>query len=158
MDLSKLSMGDKVIAGSALAYFIFMFFPWFELDLGPGDIFISGTADANGFDVGFLWGFFPLLLALIMVAIVAVKAFSPDTELPELPIGYGQLLLGLGSLAAVLVVLKLLIGEDFFSRQFGLFLAALAAIGLAAGGFLKMQEGDEATTPGSAPPPPPPAA
>jgi hypothetical protein len=95
--------------------------------------------------VGFLWGFFPLLLALIMVAIVAVKAFSPDTDLPELPITYGQLLLGLGGLAALLVVIKLLIGEDFFSRTFGLFLAAAAAIGLAVGGFLKMKEGEDAT-------------
>lgn len=148
MDLDKLSTGDKVIAGSAIAYFIFMFFPWFELDLGPGDIFISGTADANGFDVGFLWGFFPLLLALLMVLIVALQAFSPDTQLPELPITYGQLLLGLGGLAAFLVILKLLIGEDFFSRQFGLFLATFAAIGLAVGGFLRMQE--DASSQGSA--------
>jgi hypothetical protein len=146
VDLSKLSMGDKVIAGSALAYFIFMLFPWFEFDAGDitGGLLVGSGVDANGFDVGFLWGVFPLILAIIMVAIIAVKTFSPDTELPELPFSYGQLQLGLGSLAALLLVLKLLLGEDFFSRQFGLFLATLAAIGLAAGGFLKMQESDEA--------------
>jgi hypothetical protein len=147
MDLSKLTTGDKVIAGSALAYFIFLFFPWFEVDIAGIDFGSAG--EYNGFDVGFLWGVFPFILALLMVVIVAVRAFSPDASLPELPIGYGQLLLGIGALAALLVVLKLLIGEDGgvgvnFSRSFGLFLAALAAIGLAAGGFLKMQEGDDA--------------
>jgi hypothetical protein len=153
VDLSKLSTGDKVIVGSALAYFIFMFLPWFEFDAGglTGGL-VTGGVDANGFDVGFLWGFFPLILALVMVAIVAVRAFSPDTELPELPFTYGQLLLGLGGLAALLVVLKLLIGEDLFNRQFGLFLAALAAIGLAAGGFLKMQEGEDAVAGGGGDP------
>lgn len=145
MDLSKLTTGDKVILGSAAAYFIFLFLPWFEFDAaGVTGGLVTGGVDANGFDVGFLWGLFPLILALVMVAIVAVRAFSPDTELPDLPITYGQLLLGLGGLAAFLVIVKLLIGEDFFNRQYGLFLATLAAIGLAVGGFLKMQEGDDA--------------
>jgi hypothetical protein len=145
VDLSKLTTGDKVVAGSALAYFIFMFFPWFSFDAGEltGGIVIGGQ-DFNGFDVGFLWGVFPLILALLMVAVIAVKAFSPDTDLPELPVSYGQLQLALGGLAAFLVILKLLIGEDFVSRSFGLFLATLAAIGLAAGGYLKMQEDDSA--------------
>ena len=59
--------------------------------------------------------------------------------------------LGLGGLAALLVVLKLLIGEDPSSvvkRAFGLFIAAIAAIGLAAGGFLKFQEGEDAPAAG----------
>lgn len=146
MDLDKLSMGDKVIAGSALAYFIFMFFPWFSFDSGSvsGGIVVGINQDFNGFDVGFLFGLFPLILALVMVAVIAVKLFSPETALPELPITYGQLHLILGGLAAFLVVIKLLIGEDFVDRSFGLFLATIAILGLAAGGFLKMQEGDDA--------------
>jgi hypothetical protein len=140
-----------VILGSALAYFIFLFFPWFSIDVAGVDL--GGAGDYNGFDVGFLWGVFPLILALLMVAVVAVRAFSPETDLPDLPVSYDQLLLGLGGLAALLVVLKLLIGEDAvlgvdFDRSFGLFLATLAAIGLAAGGFLKMQEDQGAPSEG----------
>lgn len=150
MDLSKLSMGDKVIAGSTLVYLIaYLFLPWFSIDIGSDALGIGVSADFGGSDVGFLWSTFPLLLALLMVAVIAIKLFSPDTTLPELPISYGQLHLALGGLAALLVILKLLIGEDgafgvSIDRSYGLFLAALAAAGLAAGGFLKMQESDDA--------------
>lgn len=148
MDLSKLSLGDKIIGGAALVYLISMFLPWFTIDLD-----FLGSADANGFDVGFLWGFFPLLLAIVMVVQIVLDKMT-TTQLPEIPATWGQVHLGLGGLAALLVVLKLLIGEsDPWSRSFGLFLATLAAIGLAVGGFFKMQEeGGTATTGSSSPP------
>lgn len=151
MDLSKLSMGDKVIAGSTLGFIVFYFLPWFSIDIGADTIGIGVSADFNGTDVGFLWGTFPLLLALVSVGIIAVRTFAPDTKLPELPVSYGQLHMILGGLAALLVVLKLLIGEDgafgiSIDRSYGLFLATLAALGLAAGGFLKMQEDDGVST------------
>lgn len=153
MDLNKLSTADKVIAGSAIAFFIFMFFDWFTVSAGSGAFSVS--AGGSGWDVGFLWGVFPMLLGFVMLGIVAVRAFSPDTDLPDLPITYGQLLLGLGGLAGFLVVLKLIIGESDqgisgidISRSVGLYLATLAAIGLAVGGFLKMQEGEDAPTGG----------
>jgi hypothetical protein len=149
VDLDRLSMGDKVIAGSTIGFVIFYFLPWFSIDIGAETLGIVASADFNGGDVGFLWGTFPLLLALISVGIIAVRLFAPDATLPELPISYGQLHMALGGLAAFLVVLKLLIGEDgafgvSIDRSYGLFLATLAALGLAAGGFLKMQEDEGA--------------
>jgi hypothetical protein len=138
VDLNKLSTSDKVIAGSAIALLIFSFLPWFGFD---------GESAGNGWDF-FLWGIIPVLLGLVMLAQVAITAFSPETKLPDLPITWGQVHLGAGILAAVLVVLKLLIGHSEsafgftvdFDRQYGLFLSALAAVGLAVGGFLKFQE------------------
>lgn len=145
MDLNKLTTADKVIAGSGIVLFIAYFLPWFKADAGIVSV------SASGGDVGFLWATLPMLLGLIAAAIViATKLF--DVKLPDLPAPLGQILLGIGALAAVLVVLKLIIGEDDdaaaavgidISRSFGIFLAALAAIGLAVGGYLKMQEGDE---------------
>jgi hypothetical protein len=145
VDLNKLSTGDKVIAGSGILLFIAYFLPWFKVDFDFG-FGSAGSVSANGSDVGFLWSTFPMLLGLVMLGVVvASKLF--DAKLPELPIPWGQALLGIGGLAALLVVLKLLIGEDpsdVVTRSYGLFIAALAAIGLAVGGFLKMQEGDDA--------------
>lgn len=146
MDLNKLTLSDKVIAGSAIALLIFSFLPWFTFDLGP----FGGNVSVNGWDVGFLWGVFPVILGIIMLVQVALTAFSPETKLPDLPVTWGQVHLGAGGLAALLVVLKLLIGQDGFSRGFGLFLAAVAAIGLAAGGFLKFQAEKSGTS--AAPP------
>jgi hypothetical protein len=161
VDLSKLSTADKVISISAIVLFIASFLPWFKVEVEGGEGFGGAVADGNGWDVGFLWSGIPVLLGLAMLAIIAIRAFSPDTSLPDLPVTWGQAFLGAGALAALLVLLKLLIGEDDggfdfveVNRAYGLFLAAIAAIGLAVGGFLKMQE-DNATggaTPGAAPP------
>lgn len=142
MDLSKLSTSDKVVAGSGLALFIFSFFPWYGVDGFDGG--------RNGWDY-FLFGIIPVILGLAMVAVVALKAFS-DTDLPDLPIPWGQAMLIAGALAAILVVLKLLIGDDVLGfdldRKFGLFLSALSAIGLAVGGYLKSQESGDAPSAG----------
>ncbi len=148
MDLNKLTTSDKIIAGSGIILFIAYFLPWFKVDFGA----FGGSASASGGDVDFLWSTLPMLLGLILAGIViANKLF--DVKLPDLPIPWGQAFLGAGALAAVLVVLKLIIGEDpseLVDRSYGLFLAALAAIGLAVGGWLKFQEGDSGTTSGDA--------
>jgi hypothetical protein len=153
VDLNKLTTSDKVVAGSGILLFIAYFLPWFKVDFGP----LGGSASASGGDVGFFWATLPMLLGLIAAGVViATKLF--DVKLPDLPIPWGQAYLAAGGLAAFFVVLKLLIGEDpssIVKRSFGLFIAALAAIGLAAGGFLKFQEGDDTPSsdggPGAAP-------
>jgi len=148
VDLNKLTTSDKVIAGSGIVLFIAYFLPWFKVDFGQ----FGGSVSASGGDVGFLWSTFPMLIGLLLAgSVIATKLF--DVKLPDMPVPLGQIYLGLGGLAAVLVVLKLLIGEDpseLVKRSFGLFIAAIAAIGLAAGGFLKFQEGDAAAPPPSA--------
>ncbi len=133
MDLSKLTTGDKVVAGSGIALLIFNFFPQF----GKG----SYTEGA-----GFL-GWLAVLIGIVMVAEVVVSKLT-TAKLPDLPIGTGQLHLILGGAAAALEVLQLALGRKYgvlgvsitLDRKFGLFLAVLAAIGLAVGGFLKSKE------------------
>lgn len=142
MDLSKLTTSDKVIAGSGILLFIAYFLPWFKVD-GLGE-----SVNFDGGDVGFLFATLPMLIGLVMAGVViASKMF--DVKLPDLPVPWGQAHLGLGGLAALLVILKLLIGEDVFGfeldRAFGLFVAVIAAIGLAVGGFLKFQAGEDAS-------------
>jgi hypothetical protein len=165
MDLSKLKTSDWVIGVSAIVLLISSFLDWFTADIGGGDAFISGSVSANGWDLDAwpLWVGLPVLIGLAMLAIVAVRAFSPQTELPQLPIGWGQALFFAGVLSAVLVLLKFLIGEDAgsypgvdidVSRSLGIFLALLATIGLAAGGFLQWQDEKSGTSAGTAPPTP----
>lgn len=170
MDISKLKTSDWVIAGSGLVLFIASFLDWFTVSVDDNSgLGIGGEVGAgNGWDVGFFWAGIPVLLGLAMIAVVAIRAFSPETKLPDLPIGWGQTLFIAGVIAAVIVLLKLLIGEDVdgaealgidIERAFGLFLATLAAIGLAVGGFLKWQEEKSGAALGggsTAPPPPPP--
>lgn len=145
MDLSKLTTSDKIIAGSGILLFIAYFLPWFKVD-GFGD-----SVSWSGGDVGFLWSTLPMLIGLVMAGLViASKMF--DVKLPDPPVPWGQAYLGLGALAALLVLIKLLIGEEVLGfdldRGFGLFVAAIAAIGLAVGGFLKFQAGEDAPSAG----------
>jgi len=139
VDLSKLTTSDKLIAGSGIVLFIASFLPWFTADVEGFDV-----GDANGWDVGFGWAGLPALLGLAAAAIILVTKLG-TADMPDLPISWGQAFLGAGALSALLVVLKLLMGEDGndfvkVDRAWGLFLAAIAALAFAGGGYLKFQE------------------
>lgn len=159
MDLNKLSTGDKVIAGSGLLFLISMFLPWWGLDFGE-----FGSASNNGFDY-FLTGWLPLLIVLAMVALIYITRFT-TTALPNPPLTWNQLYLIAGGVVAALLVLRVVIGADEgaggftvdLDRMWGLWVALIAALGVAAGGFLKSQEPEVAPAAGpyGSPPPPPP--
>lgn len=156
MDLNKLTLGDKVLAGSGIALFIFSFLRWYGLDrtVGTGSFKQSFSYSENGWDY-FLFGILPALLALALVAYVVMRLLD-GVDLPQLPVPWGVVVLGAAALAALLVILKLLMGASHsgvdLDRKYGIFLATLAALGLAAGGFLKFQEdgGANATRGGNA--------
>lgn len=140
MDLNKLSMPEKIISASAIVLLIASFLPWFTASIeGFGSDSINGWSS----DVGFLWGVLPLLLGLVMLAHVVLTNFADNVKLPDWPWPMIHMIAGIA--AGALIILKLLIGIDDggasafgveISRGIGIYLAALAGIGLAAGGFL----------------------
>jgi len=156
MDLNKLSNGDKVIGISSILLVLLSFFPWFGKD-GFGVSYSE-----SGWDQ-FPFGVLAILLAVAMLVVVIIKAFT-EVELPAKVgnLGWGQILLIAGAIVAGFLVLLLLIGAKQFGvtldRKWAGMLATLAGIGLLAGGFLKMQEDKAGETGGrGAPPPAPPA-
>jgi len=156
MDLNRLTNGDKVIGISGILLFIFSFLPWYGFDEA------GFSASRNGWDY-FLFGIIPTLIGVALVALVIIQRMT-DVALPDVgSLSWGQLSLIAAGVAAVLVILKLLIGDDVgafgftadLDRQYGIFLATIATLGLVAGGFLKMQEDRAGATGGTTPPPPP---
>jgi hypothetical protein len=168
MDFNKLSTADKVIGGSALLFLISMFLPWWGKDFGSEFGIDAGTYSNSGWDY-FLTGWLPLLLVIVMVAQIVLAKLT-TTQLPEIPLKWGQVHLICGIAVAALVVLRLIIPsndlpggfEADLDLMYGMFVAVIAAIGIGVGGFLKSKEpedayaGGPATYPGTQPPPPPP--
>ncbi len=159
MDLSKLSTSDKVISIGGLVLFIAAFLPWFTADYPGDEFFRAASYDANGWDVGFIWAGVPGLLGLAAAGVILATKLG-SAKVPDLPISWGQAFLFAGGLSAVLVVLKLLVGEDAptafelaggsVDRSWGLFVATIAALAFAAGGYLKFQE-EKAAPPANGP-------
>ncbi len=145
MDLSKLTTGDKVVAGSGIALFIFSFFPWFGIDVGFASYSESGWSS--------IFSLLAILVGIAMALIVLLPMFG--VELPELGMPWSQILFITGIVAVALLVLQLLVGSSTagvdLDRKIGVFLGVVAGAGLCFGGFLKKQEGD--TAPSAGPPP-----
>lgn len=151
MDLNKLSPSEQVIAGCGVALLVFSFLPWFGV----------GCISHNGWSTTF--SAIGILVGAVMVAQVVLARLT-TASLPKLPISWGQLHFILGLVALTLLVLQFVVGDELTTppalpgapevsfeanRQFGIFLAVLAAVGLAIGGFLRRREPD--VPPGIAP-------
>lgn len=155
MDLSKLTLADKIIAATGIVLLIdLLFLPWHSIDLGPfGSVTRSGIESPNGF-----WGILALLLTIVVLAVLVITRFT-TTKLPDLPVPLNRAIF-FGTIAVLaLLVLKLLLEMD--ALGFGSWLAILLGAGMVYGGFLKSQEAAPAAGYGgvspSTPPPPPPA-
>ncbi len=147
MDLSKLKPSDWMVGGGAIVFLIAMVLPWYGF--GDGGFSVNNT----GFSY-FLSGIIPLLLIIGVFVLTVLPKLVDSINLPD-PIGplpRLQAALAAAGLAAILVVLRLLIASDNVGsvdvgqnadRKFGLILAVLAVLAVAAGAFIKNQEGDD---------------
>ncbi len=131
LKLQRLSSGERIAAGSALALFVCMFFGWFNF----------------GFTTDNAWEslhFISPILAITIAATLGI-AFMKATERSLGDIPADSLIFVLGCTSAVLVLFRLidpvsLPGAEGFqasgSVEAGLFLGLIAAGGIAAGGYM----------------------
>ncbi|MCB1031912.1 MAG: hypothetical protein KDA95_11275 [Acidimicrobiales bacterium] len=150
MDLSKLTLSDKIIGGTAIAMVInLLFLPWHKVSMFGISETRSGVQSPNSF-----WGLLALLLALALIAVIIVRKVT-DVELPEVPLPWGQLTFFATIAVGALVLIKLISETDFLG--FGAYLAVLLGGGMIYGGFLGKDDADSSTSLGSgsgAPPTP----
>jgi hypothetical protein len=156
VDINKLSLGDKIVAGSGiLLFFLILFAPWHEIDFGSEFGLSGGTVTENAFyGEGDAVGW-PALIAFILllavIAVVLIRKLVDNVSLPELPIPWNQAIFYATVAIPVLLLLKLLLFNDFIA--FWAYIDILLGIGMAYGGFLIWKEADAPST-GSAPPTP----
>lgn len=179
MDTSRLRTGELIAAVSGIALLIFMFLPWFGVDLGIADavedlgITVPDTDDSVNLSAWESFSFIDLVLAITALVAVGLAIATAMATTVNLPVAASALTAGLGILSTLLVLYRILdpVGET--DRKIGLFLGLIAAAGIAYGGWKSMQEegttfageadrvqdrvGDDDRVGGPGEPPPPPA-
>jgi hypothetical protein len=155
VDTSRLRFGDLIAAGGAVVLFISMFLDWYKVEFkGLGGTGIGATsAGGSAWDTLGIGKIILLLVVLGVIAIVVVRATG--TAVPQLPAPLSTIILGLGGLAVLYTLFRLIViphgdvpsGLDDaidFGRGIGVFLAFLSALAITAGGFLSARERGEA--------------
>jgi hypothetical protein len=178
MDTGRLRTGELIAAVSGVALLIVMFLPWFGVDFGGGEaleglgVDVSVPEVSEDFNAWESFDFIDLVLFVTAVVAIGLGVAAAMSQQVNLPVATSAIVAGLGILATVLVIYRILDPVGEADRKFGLFLGLIAAAGVAYGGWRSMQEegtsfgaqadrlqdrvggGDEPPPP---PPPPPPS-
>jgi hypothetical protein len=144
VDLNKLSLGDRIVAGLGIVEFLLLLIvPWHSVDIF-GETFTIKALEGDGDAVA--WPAFLALIVLIaLVAVVLIRKLAPQVNLPELPVAWSQAIFYAAIAVPVLLFLKLILQTD--SLSFWAYILILIGAGIAYGGFLISQESETSTAP-----------
>jgi hypothetical protein len=153
MDTSKLTTGDIVAGVGGIVLLIALFLPWYGVSVELANVSFSDSATAwEALDV------IDILLFLIAIAAIGLVAAQAAGQLaPDFPTG--TVLLGLGGLAVLLVLYRIIDipagdvpDEVDLSRKLGIFIALIGAGAVAYGGWTTGAETPGAGAPATPPP------
>jgi hypothetical protein len=133
MDAGRLSQGAMIAAISGLVLFISLFFDWVGIEVtGVGSASQTGWESQSSLDIY-------LLIVSVIAVVPGVLALTGGGG--DLPIANAENALLLGAIAVILIFFSMFIGfPDGLDRKFGMWLALIASIGVAVGGYLAAQE------------------
>ena len=149
MDTATVGRGTLIAGVSGVLLFIFMFFSWFGADLGnalPGvsEDVANQIADQSGVDTTFnAWQSFDLIDLVLLLAVIASVGFAVidmSGASVSLPVAGSAVTAGIGALAFLLVLYRLINPPDDLGREIGVWLGLLATAGITYGGYEGMQE------------------
>jgi hypothetical protein len=123
MRLSRVSPPELLVGICGLALLIALFVPWFD-----------------GADAWQAFTVIDLLLALVGAAAAALPLIAASNAKPDAPISATALTALGGIVATLLVLFRLLDPPGTASREVGLYLALLAAIGVATSAWRSMAD------------------
>lgn len=157
MDSSRLSVGEIIAGASGVALLVFMFLPWYGVDVD-----LAGFSASESFSAWEVLSTIDVLLFLIAAVAIGAAVGRAAGALPaDLPVAAAVAAAGLLGVLLILFRIIDLPGADVseladagvdYGRKVGIFLGLIAAGGIAYGGYRAMSE------PGSAAAPPPGAA
>ena len=149
MDFDDVPRGALIAGICGVLLFIFMFFSWFgapeaNIVTPAGEVDITGFAEAAGADTTLTawqaFDFIDLVLLLAVIASVGLVVMSAMGTSVNLPVAASAITAGIGILATLLVLYRLIDPPYDTDREIGVFLGLLATAGITVGGWLAMQE------------------
>ncbi len=144
MDASRISFGELVAGASGVLLFLVMFFPWYGVEVG----LLAGSASENA-NAWEAFDYIDIILLLVVLMAVGMAAARAAGAMPTaLPAPPGLIVAGAGALAVLLILFRIIEipgpGIDIegvdLSREVGIFLGLIAALGIAFGGYTTMNE------------------
>ena len=138
MDMSRVTLGDKIVAGAGLALLVdLLFLPWHQVF----SFSVTAVEAPGGW-----WGTLAVLVTLAILIVTVLRRFT-SVSLPSLPRPIGQANLAATGLVVALLVVKLALDANHLG--FGAYLGLALAAAMAAGAYLGKDETDEAPPVGS---------
>lgn len=154
MRLGTLSGGERISGGSAVLLFAFMFFRWYGISVQSNllsylHLFEDGGNAWQTLDV------LPVFLALVIAVTLGTALLRLSRLNWNPPVPLGAVVCVLGGLAALLILIRIVfppgLGIEFeglesegfileVTLNAGIFLALVAACGIAYGGYRAMRE------------------
>ncbi len=150
MDLGRLSNGEKIAGVSAILLFVFMFFHWFGVKLSnTSNLLFAIQSIEPGKSAWEVLDYIPIFLVVTIIATLSVAALRLMNAVRRTPIPVNAVVAILGLVSALLILFRIVAPPVFYTEatitsegavQFPIFLALLAAAGIAFGGYLAMRE------------------
>ena len=128
MDLRRLRSGEWIAGISGLVLLVALFLPWYGDDGGSR----TGWQSLGVLDV---------VLALVALSALAIPAVTALHRAPAVPLAHQALTVIVGLLAVILVLIRVLNMPDWaVEREWGLWVALAATVGITAGALLAMRD------------------
>jgi hypothetical protein len=141
--MRRLRAPEWIVAVSGAALLVSLFVPWYSTaDVAAGAGWTRyaplGTASLSGWES---LGVIDVILALIALSAIALLVVTATQSVPAVPIALDAVVALAGIVATVLVLVRVLwIPDGADGREWGLWLALAAALGIAAGAWLAMRD------------------
>ncbi len=136
--LDRIAKGDRISLAGAVVLFIALFLPWYGIEtdfLGQGaaaDLVrqIVDGVSVNAFEALDFIDIVLLLLAIGAAALIVLVAMD------KIDASLHRFVETIGGVAAIAVLLRIVIQPDGASLKWGIFVALIGAVGIAAGQYL----------------------
>jgi len=150
MGLSRLSNGARISSISAVLLFVFMFFHWFGVKaVNTSNLLFAIQSTESGKSAWEALDYIPIVLLITIVATLTAAALRVTNAVRKSLVSVNAMIAILGIVSVLLILFRVVDPPVFYVErtittegavQFPIFLALLAAAGVAFGGCLAMRE------------------